>query len=77
MAPAPARKTPQRLVRIVAAAEYADCSTRTIRRYVAEGRITAYRFGPRLVKIDLDEIDALTEPLPTVRMSAPLPESNR
>jgi excisionase family DNA binding protein len=41
------------------AAEYLDTSPRTIRRAIAEGRVTGYRFGPRTLRVDLDEIDAL------------------
>ena len=45
------KKTPRRrLASIAAAADYADISTRTLRRYIAEGRLTGYRVGPRLVK---------------------------
>lgn len=47
------------------AAEDADVSTRTLRRWIAEGRLTGYRVGPRLVKIDLAELDALARPIPT------------
>jgi len=28
---------------------------RTIRRYIAAGRITAWRVGPRLLRVDADE----------------------
>ncbi|WP_433187728.1 helix-turn-helix domain-containing protein [Actinoallomurus sp. CA-150999] len=57
--------TPRRLTSVAAAAEYADLSTRTIRRYIAEGRLTGYRVGPRLVKVDLDDLDRLARPIPT------------
>ena len=56
-----------RLVDPAAAAAYADVSTRTLRRYIAHGRLTGYRGGPRLVKIDLNELDELAEPTPTAR----------
>lgn len=56
---------PRRLGSISDAATYADLSTRTIRRYIAEGRLTGYRVGPRLVKIDLAELDTLARPIPT------------
>jgi excisionase family DNA binding protein len=48
-------------------AAYADVSTRTLRRYIAQGRLTGYRVGPRLVKVDLSELDQLARPIPTVR----------
>lgn len=65
MAHSDARKAPRRLASITAAADYADVSTRTLRRYIAEGRVTGYRVGPRLVKIDLADLDKLARPIPT------------
>jgi excisionase family DNA binding protein len=53
----------KRLKSITAAAEYADLSQWTIRRYVADGRLTGYRIDPRLIKIDLNEIDQLARPV--------------
>ena len=61
--------TQRRFASINAAAEYACVSTKTIRRYVAAGRLTGYRFGPRLIKINLSEVDALLSPVPTVQAS--------
>jgi excisionase family DNA binding protein len=59
------RAVPRRLISIEGAANYADVSARTIRRYVAAGRLPAYRVGPRLVKVDLADLDKLATPLPT------------
>lgn len=39
---------------------------RTIRRRIADGTITGYRFGPRLIRVDPDEVDAALRPIPTV-----------
>ena len=55
----------RRLVSLAAAAAYADVSTRTLRRYIAQGRLTGYRVGPRLLKVDLDDVDQLARPIPT------------
>ena len=41
-------------------------SVRTLRRRVAEGRLTAYRCGPRLLRVDTEEVDALMKPVPTL-----------
>jgi excisionase family DNA binding protein len=49
------------------AAEQHNCNERTLRRYIASGRLTGYRFGPRMIRIDLNELDALMAPIPTVR----------
>lgn len=32
---------------------------RTIRRYVSSGRLTAWRVGPRLLRVDIDEARAV------------------
>ncbi len=60
-------KGTRQLVSLSAAAAYADVSTRTLRRYIAQGRLTGYRVGPRLVKVDLSELDQLARPIPTAR----------
>lgn len=47
-------------------AEVADrlqVSTRTIRRYIADGTLKAVRIGPRLVRVDVASVDALARPL--------------
>jgi excisionase family DNA binding protein len=58
--PPPAR----RLARPPHAADYARCSIRTIRRRIADGTLTAYRLGPGVVCIDLNELDAAFRPIP-------------
>jgi excisionase family DNA binding protein len=52
------RHRPQ-LISVTEAAARLDISTRTLRRYIAAGRLTAYRIGPRLIKIDAAELDQL------------------
>ncbi|BBY54233.1 excisionase family DNA-binding protein [Mycobacterium koreense] len=49
-------------VTITQAAKYLGVTTRCIRQMVADGRLTAYRNGPRLVRIDLNDIDAAMQP---------------
>ncbi|MGK2880442.1 MAG: excisionase family DNA-binding protein [Mycobacterium sp.] len=44
------------------AADYLGVTTRTIRAMVADGRLTAYRNGTKLVRLDLNEIDAAMTP---------------
>ncbi len=53
------------LVNINQAAEHFGVSARTIRRYIAAGRVTGYRTGPRLIRVDLNEVDAMLRPIPT------------
>ena len=53
-------------------AEVADalgCSTKTVRRYIADGRLTGYRMGPRLIRVDMAEVAAMLSPIPTVQAS--------
>ena len=60
----PRSARPRRLVRTAEAAEHAQLCTRTLYRYIADGRLTAYRQGPKLIMIDLDELDRLVRPIP-------------
>lgn len=56
----------RRLASIAQTAELLGVSQKTIRRRIADGTLTAYRSGPRLVRIDLDVAeDALLCPIPT------------
>lgn len=57
--------TVRRLESIPSAAEYLDVSTKTVRRYIAAGRITGYRTGPKLIRVDLNELDTMLQPIPT------------
>ncbi|MGP5033773.1 excisionase family DNA-binding protein [Brachybacterium alimentarium] len=47
------------------AAEYADCTVRTIRNLIARGDLTGYRLGARSIRVDRAELDALLVPIPT------------
>ena len=42
-----------------------EVNPRTIRRYIADGRLTGYRVGPRLIRLDAAEVDGLLAPIPT------------
>lgn len=48
----------RRLASVQAAAEMYDVDPKTVRRWIASGLIHGYRVGDRLIKIDLDEIEA-------------------
>ena len=56
---------PKRLTSLANAAAYADVSIRSIRRWISSGLIPGYRVGPRLVKVDLDDLDRLAQRIPT------------
>lgn len=47
------------------AADYIGVSEKTIRNYIAQGLITGNRFGPKLLRVDLNEIDELMKPVRT------------
>jgi excisionase family DNA binding protein len=38
------------------AAEFHGVDDKTIRRWIAGGRLTAYRVGPRLIRLDRDSV---------------------
>jgi predicted site-specific integrase-resolvase len=43
-------------------------SRQIVRRWIASGRITAYRVGSRMIRVDLDEIEAkIIHTVPTVK----------
>ena len=51
--------TQRRLASISIAADYAGVCTKTIRRRIADGTLTSYRLGSRIIRVDLDELDRL------------------
>lgn len=55
------RRHPE-LIGLQEAADYCDVSYRTVRRWVASGRLRAVRVGPRLIKLDLAELEAFLQP---------------
>ena len=56
-------KSVRRLDSITVAAECAGVCTKTIRRWISDGRITGYRMGPRLIRVDLDELAEMLQPI--------------
>ncbi len=61
--PQTSKTAPRRLVALTTAAEYADVSTKTMRRWIAAGAVPGYRAG-RLIKVDLNDLDAALRPIP-------------
>jgi excisionase family DNA binding protein len=45
-------------------------STKTLRRRIAEGQLTGYRLGSRLIRLDPVEVDGLLRPIPTAGTAA-------
>jgi len=54
--------TPRRYATKQQAAEYICSSTKTIDRLIARGALTAYRHGTRLIRVDLNQLDAELTP---------------
>lgn len=52
----------RRYAKIIEAAEYLGVTDRTIREMILDGRLTGYRNGARLVRVDLNELDARMQP---------------
>ena len=50
-------------------AQYAGVSIKTVRRWVADGRLPAYRVGKRLIRVDLADADACFRQIPTIRQA--------
>ncbi|MCT9000795.1 helix-turn-helix transcriptional regulator [Microbacterium memoriense] len=44
-------------------AERLSISEKSVRRWIADGRLKAVRIGPRLLRVDADSILAVAEPL--------------
>lgn len=46
------------------AGQHLHVTSRTIRRWIAEGRLPARRFGPRTIRIRVEDLDALGHDVP-------------
>lgn len=49
------------LIPLAEAAKRLGVDPVTLRRWGAQGRIHLYRIGPRFLRVDVDELDALVE----------------
>lgn len=56
----------RRLVSLAEATSYAGVTGETLRHWIASGIIPGYRLGPKLLRVDLNELDAALCPLQTV-----------
>jgi excisionase family DNA binding protein len=63
--PKTASKIPARQrISLQAAAEYAGVHVNTLRRHIASGDLPAYRFGARLLRVDMADVEALFVAVP-------------
>jgi excisionase family DNA binding protein len=58
----PNQASRRRYVTIAEAASYLGVTKRTIHAMICDGRLTAYRNGNRLIRLDLNEIDSAMQP---------------
>lgn len=65
-----ARPPARNLVTLADAAAAVGVNPKTIRRRIADGSLTAYRMGPRLIRVDQAELDSLLRPIPSARGGA-------
>jgi excisionase family DNA binding protein len=56
-------KTPRNLVTIKTVAQRLEVTEITVRRMIADGRLTAYRIGGHLLRVDSADVDALIIPV--------------
>jgi excisionase family DNA binding protein len=63
---AAARSDESRWATLDEAATYAKIRKRTLRQWIADGLLPAYRMGPHLIQIDLNDIDRLRTRIPAV-----------
>ena len=56
------RRGPE-LIGLTEAADLCGVNYRTVRRWVQSGRLKAVRVGPKLLKVNAADIDAMLQPL--------------
>lgn len=52
------------------AAGFYGVSEKTLRRRIAEGRLPAYRVGPRAIRVSASDVEALAQRIPTANPAA-------
>lgn len=55
----------KRLISLTEASKELGVVPRTVRRYVASGLLTGYKVGPRLIRVDRDDVLGLLRQIPT------------
>lgn len=53
----------KKAVDLVRAAEYLGVSIASVRRRIAEGSLPAFRIGPRSIRVYIDDLEALKQPI--------------
>lgn len=55
---------PSRWVSVPTAAKAVGVCAQTIRRRISDGSIPAYRFGPTLLRVQLEDVERAFRPIP-------------
>lgn len=63
--PSAARTRSPRWATLAEAAVYSRVPRSTLRRWIAQGLLPANRLGPRRIEVDLNDLDAMRQPIPT------------
>jgi excisionase family DNA binding protein len=61
----PASASPE-LWSLGASSDFLGLTERSLRRYIAEGTLPAYRIGNRQIRVKRSDVEALLVPIPTV-----------
>ena len=59
---APRNTLARRWASIQNTADYLGVTDRTVRQMISDGRLRGYRSGGRLIRLDLNEVDAAMQP---------------
>ncbi len=62
--------TSPKFASLAAAAEIVGVSAKSIRRYIDAGHITGYRVGPRMIRVNINELQDLLAPIPTADINS-------
>lgn len=68
--PAQLETTWARYITLKEGAAYLSVTEQSLRRYIAVGRIPAYRLGKRALRVDREDLDSLLERVPTAAVGA-------
>jgi excisionase family DNA binding protein len=52
----------RRYAKLTEAAEYLGVTDRTVREWISQGKISGYRINARVIRVDLNELDAAMQP---------------
>lgn len=60
--------TPNTYESLAQAAQRTEVSVKTLRRRISSGQLPAYRYGPKMLRVDPRDIDKLMRPVPSARI---------